>query len=140
MIYNTDTAPSVRNVPFLIVVILLMLCIISIPSLCVSTRIIPVKKVLSCSKSEMVKISKIQGCDRGFRSARTRFGAYFRPSYLLGRAGKSIHIQKHTKSIQKAYKSVQKHTKAYKSVSTNQLGQIRADPALSQPCKNLKIS
>ena len=89
---------------------------------------------------------RVVRCDRGFRSARTRFGAYFRPSYLLGRAGKSIQkaykkhtkhtksIQKHTESIQKhtkAYKSIQKHTKAYKSKSiqkhTNQSAPISSD-------------
>ena len=68
---------------------------------------------------------------------------------LLGRKGKSIQmytksiqmhtksIQMHTKSIQNAYKSIQihqKHTNAYKTVSSDQLGQIRANPALSQPC------
>ena len=72
-----------------------------------------------------------QGCDRGFRSARTRFGAYFRPSYLLGRTGKSI--QMHTKSIQMHTKCIQKHTNAYKTLSSNQLDQDRANPAQSQP-------
>ena len=34
----------------------------------------------------------------------------------------------------KAYKSIQKHTNAYKTVSSDQLDQDRTNPALSQPC------
>ena len=51
-----------------------------------------------------------QGCDRGFRSARPRFGAYFR--------------QKHTKYIQKHAKSIQMHTKQWAPISSTRAEQI----------------
>ena len=51
-----------------------------------------------------------QGCNRGFRSARPRFGAYFRPSYLLRRVGWRHNI---TKNIQKHTKPIQKHKDNY---------------------------